>query len=279
MSALNQIEDKLLVRNYSPSTRNTYLQMIRGYLEYFPDDDLASLSKDQIVDYQKHLIQERQVSISYQNQSINALKFYFEKVLGRDRETYHIDRPKRERKLPLVLSKEEVASILMSNPNLKHRAILTTIYSGGLRISEAIQLKISDIDSANGRIFIQGGKGKKDRVTLLSPKLLKLLRTYYKRYRPKLWLFEGPSQGRYSSTSIQAILRHALKRANILKRATVHTLRHSFATHLLEDGVNLRYIQMLLGHSSSKTTEIYTHVTKTRLSDISSPLDKLDIFD
>ena len=274
---LSQIEDKLIIRNYSHSTRSTYLHMIRGYLKYF-GNDLTSLTKDQIIAYQKHLILEKQVSVSYQNQSINAIKFYFEKILGKDRETYQIDRPKKEHKLPMVLSREEVSSILTAVSNLKHQSILYTIYSGGLRISEVINLRISDIDSGNDRILIRGAKGKKDRVTLLSPRLLNHLRIYFLKYRPQLWLFEGPENKQYSTTSIQAIFKRALGKAKITKKATVHTLRHSFATHLLEDGVNLRYIQMLLGHNSSKTTEIYTHVTKTRLSDISSPLDKLDIF-
>ena len=276
-SILDQMRDKLLIRNYSPNTIQTYLHMMDKFLHFFDHRDVDDLEKEDIIEYQKHLVEIMHVSVPYQNQSINAIKFYYEQVLGRERTRYSLDRPKRPFTLPLVLSQPEVKKVLSQVKNLKHQAILFTIYSAGLRISEAIHLKLTDIDSANGRICINGGKGRKDRFSLLSPHLLTLLRRYYVVYQPKTWLFEGFSGATYSVTSIRKILRRAVQKARINKKITVHTLRHSFATHLLEDGVNLRYIQQLLGHNSSRTTEIYTHVSTTHLTNICSPLDKLQI--
>jgi integrase/recombinase XerD len=170
-----------------------------------------------------------------------------------------------------------VQSILKIPTNLKHRAILITIYSAGLRVSETINLKVNDIDSTRMQIRVEQAKGKKDRYTLLSPKTLDILRLYFLEYKPKIWLFEGPSGQPYSDRSVQSILKDAVKKAGILKRVTVHTLRHSFATHLLESGTDLRYIQSLLGHESSRTTEIYTHITTRGFDQIKSPLDSLNI--
>ena len=191
--------------------------------------------------------------------------------------TEQIERPRSEHKLPNVLSEEEVMRIINNVQNIKHKAILLTIYSAGLRISEAVNLKIADIDSSRHLILIKGAKGKKDRNSLLSEKLLVYLRKYFLMYKPKVWLFEGQYGDQYSETSIQHIFRKACNDAKIIKKATVHTLRHSFATHLLEHGTDLRYIQELLGHSSSKTTEIYTHITHKGMEQIKSPLDNLDI--
>jgi site-specific recombinase XerD len=242
------------------------------------------LEEKDIMDFSTHLVINRKVSSSYQNQAINAIKFYFEKVKGGPRKFYPIDRPQREKILPEVCSEEEVVSILKNTSNLKHRAILTTIYSAGLRISELINLKISHIDSNRMQIRVEQSKGKKDRYTLLSPKTLKLLREYIKEYRPNFYLFEGQGSAKetpvpYAARSIQAILKESAKKAGITKSISVHTLRHSFATHLLEHGTDLRYIQSLLGHESSKTKEIYTHVTTKGFDQIKSPLDKLDMDD
>ena len=189
-----------------------------------------------------------------------------------------VDRPRKERTLPEVLSEEEVSNLLHVTQNLKHKAILMTIYSAGLRVGEAIALKIKDIDSQRMQIRVEQSKGKKDRYTLLSTKTLEVLRQYVKIYKPKVWLFEGQDGGQYSERSIQALLKQSLQKTSIKKRVTVHTLRHSFATHLLEHGTDLRYIQALLGHESSKTTEIYTHVTTKGFQLIQSPLDRLKFF-
>ena len=188
-----------------------------------------------------------------------------------------IERQRKENYLPEVLSEEEVVAILKAITNLKHKALIMTIYSGGLRISELINLKIRDIDSDRMQIRIQQSKGKKDRYTLLSKKTLITLRLYFKEYKPKEWLFEGEGGGQYTDSSIYSIFKRALTTAKITKKVSIHSLRHSFATHLLENGTDLRYIQNLLGHSSSKTTEIYTHITTKGFDQIKNPLDKLDV--
>ena len=209
---------------------------------------------------------------------ISAIKFYFEKILRRETKKYYFEIPRnKELKLPIVLSKEEVRKIINCTNNLKHKTILSTIYSAGLRLSEAVNLKIVDIDSERKLIYVRGGKGKKDRTTILSVELLELLRKYFKEFKPKVWLFESISQEQYSTKGIQKIFYRNLEKTNIDKKVSVHSLRHSFATHLLEQGEDLRIIQKLLGHKSSKTTEIYTHITKKGMGRITSPLDNLDL--
>jgi len=266
----------LLRKRYSPNTIKTYLTYMKAFREEFADRELSTISTREINEYISKLIKTSAISASQQNQRINAIKFYYEKVLERKKAYYRINRPKKEKGLPKVLTVEEVELILKHCKNLKHKCILMTLYSAGLRRSELINLKITDIDSQRMLIRINDSKGNKDRYTLLSEKLLKLLRDYYKFCKPKYWLFEGQGGGQYSATSIANILRKALKKARINKHATPHTLRHSFATHLLEQGINLRYIQELLGHSSIKTTEIYTHVSSKQLSKIKNPLDNLN---
>lgn len=191
---------------------------------------------------------------------------------------YEVKRPRKDKKLPVVLSKEEVAKIISSVDNIKHRAILMLVYSAGLRVGEVVRLKPEDIDSKRMLIHIKGSKGRKDRYTLLSEKTLEVLRAYWKKYKPEKWLFGGAREGRYLSIrSVQKIFEQACKRAGIRKEITIHGLRHSFATHLLEGGTDLRYIQELLGHKDSKTTEIYTHVSTQSLGKIKSPLDSIDL--
>jgi len=268
---------KLKEMRYSENTIRTYTSLFEEFINYYHQYDLDDIDESMILAFVHYLVLDRKISISYQNQAINAIKFYYERVLGGQRKTYLIDRPRRDYILPVVLSESEVASILNATTNLKHKAILMTIYSAGLRISEAIALQLTDIDSRRMQIRVVQAKGKKDRYTLLSPKTLELLRRYVKEYTPNKWLFEGQDGSTYSDRSIQSILKAAVKKAGIEKRVTVHTLRHSFATHLLENGTDLRYIQHLLGHESSKTTEIYTHITTKGFDQIKSPLDKLDV--
>jgi site-specific recombinase XerD len=240
---------------------------------YFTGYNLKQISSEQINSYLVELINHNDISPSQQNQRINAIKFYYEKVLGTSKVYHKLERPKKERKLPTVLSKQEVSLLLNVTGNMKHKCILTTIYSAGLRRSELLNLKIEDIDSNRKLIRIRGAKGKKDRYTLLSDKLLLILRKYYKAYRPIEWLFEGQHGGKYSPTSIAKICKTAARKAGINKNVTPHSLRHSFATHLLEQGTNLRYIQEILGHEDPKTTQIYTRVATNKLSNIRSPLD------
>jgi site-specific recombinase XerD len=270
------MQQKLLLKNYSKHTIKTYLHMFSQFLKYLYPTPLHQVNKTQITKYHLWLVTDRNVSASYQNQSINAIKFYIEKVLKHPVTIYELERPKKQKTLPKVLSLEEVYLIIEATRNLKHRTMLSIIYGAGLRISECINLKIVDIDSSSMRIWVRNAKGKKDRVTLLSYELLKLLRDYHKIYRPKEWLFEGQTKQQYSPSSIRQFFNRAKIKALGRSSATVHTLRHSFATHLLENGTNLRYIQKLLGHSSSKTTEIYTHVCTTNLTDIISPFDLLN---
>lgn len=268
---------KLKELRYGDHTIETYRSLFEEFINYYYRYDIDRIDESMIVTFLRYLVIERKVSTSYQNQSINAIKFYYERVLGGQRKVYLVDRPKREKTLPVVLSEDEICAIIAATANLKHKTILMTIYSAGLRISEAINLKIEDIDSQRMQIRVEQSKGKKDRYTLLSAKTLDVLRKYFQVYKPKYWLFEGQKGEQYSDRSIQTILKASVAKAKIKKHVTVHTLRHSFATHLLENGTDLRYIQTLLGHESSKTTEIYTHVTTKGFEQIKSPIDKLNI--
>lgn len=274
---------KLRELRYSESTLQTYTNAFEEFINYYHNFELLLIDNEQIIQFLQYLVLHRKVSSSYQNQAINAIKFYYEKVLLKPREFYFLERPRREKMLPTVLSVEEVVLILSKIENLKHKTIIMLIYSAGLRISEAINLKIKDIDSSRMQIRVQQSKGKKDRYTLLSTKLLTHLRQYYPKYKPREWLFEGQGSNEsnlpipYTARSIQVFFKEAVQKAGIKKQVTVHSLRHSFATHLLENGTDLRYIQNLLGHESSKTTEIYTHVTTKGFDQIKSPLDNLEI--
>jgi len=277
VSCLKEYEDLLIRKRYSEATLKNYMSQFHSFLKYVGATPIDEIDEDQIINYMRHLVTEKQVSSSTHNTAINSIKFYFEKLRGNMRKRYALERPLKESKLPMVLSEEEVKAILSSVDNLKHRAMLYLIYSAGLRRSELIGLMVKDIDSQRKVITVCGGKGKKDRITLLSEKTLVYLRKYYLQYKPKEWLFEGSSGEQYSASSLQKIFQVALKKTGIKKQASLHTLRHSFATHLLERGTDIRYIQALLGHTSSRTTEIYTHVTKKGFEKIKSPLDNLDI--
>ena len=268
---------KLRELRYSEKTLKTYKSLFEEFINYYPTQDIDKIDEQKIIAFCQYLVIDRKVSASYQNQAINAVKFYYERVLGGQRKFYFLERPNKEKALPTVLNVDEITRILKRITNLKHKSILTLIYSAGLRISEATNLKIKDIDSKRMQIRIEQSKGKKDRYTLLSVKTLALLRIYFKEYKPKEYLFEGQDGGQYSARSIQTFFQEICEKVGILKKVSVHTLRHSFATHLLENGTDLRYIQVLLGHESSKTTEIYTHVTTKGFDQIKSPLDDLDI--
>ncbi|WP_439553752.1 tyrosine-type recombinase/integrase [Flavobacterium macrobrachii] len=216
------------------------------------------------------------LSSSYQNQIVNSIKLYFKTCRDTKIEVDKIHRPKREKVLPNVLSKAEVKAILNAHENIKHKMMLSLIYSCGLRCGELLALKPVNIDSKRNIILLKNAKGKKDRIAPLSLKILELLREYYKLFKPTTYLFEGQKPGTsYDSRSLQQVLKQALQKAGISKPVTLHWLRHSYATHLLESGTDLRYIQELLGHNSSKTTEIYTHVSTKSIQQIKSPFDDL----
>lgn len=263
-------------KRYSESTINTYSEVLKVFLQYFPDRDLKTINNDDVVKYVHQNIVKKGLSFSYQNQLVNALKLFFREVVKSEIVIDKLQRPRREHKLPNVLSKEEVKAILEAPANTKHRTMLSLIYACGLRRSEILNLKPQDIDSKRHLLIIRNAKGRKDRVVPISDKLIEMLREYYKMYKPKNYLFEGrPKGAQYSPTSLQEVLKNAVMAAGIKKSVTLHWLRHSYATHLLESGTDLRFIQELLGHKSSKTTEIYTHVSTKSLQRIKSPFDEL----
>jgi site-specific recombinase XerD len=269
--------ESLKLKRYSENTIRIYVSMFEEFINYYNSKELQEINEKEILAFMRYLVSERGVSRSYQNQSINAIKYYYEHILGSPRRFYYVERPKKEKTLPIVLSKEEVSLLIKSVENLKHKCILMLAYSGGLRLSELLNLKQNDIDENRGTIRINAGKGKKDRITLLSKNFLIILREYLKIYRPREYVFEGVKGGPYSAASVQKIMRRAISKSGIKKNATIHSLRHSFATHLLEQGTDLRYIQQLLGHETIKTTQIYTHITNKGLDRIENPLDNIDI--
>lgn len=269
--------NKLVELRYSSNTARVYCSMMEEFINFYPQTDLSQVDDRMITAFLQYLVVDRKVSPSYQNQSINAIKFYYERLLGLPRKVYHFERPRGERKLPVVLNEDEVTRAIRLTKNIKHKAIIMVTYSAGLRLSEVLNLKLSDIDSSRMQVFVRQAKGNKDRYTILSKKALALLRLYIREARPKEYLFEGIHGGKYSESSVHSVVEAAYRRAGIKKPATVHTLRHCFGTHLLENGTDLRYIQALMGHSSSKTTEIYTHITTRGFNQIESPLDKLEI--
>lgn len=264
-------------RRYSQSTIETYSGITKKFLNKLKNHSSKDLTEDDLGRYINKYYVEAGYSRSYQNQAVNALKLYyrceFNREIGQDISL----RPKRENKLPNVLSQAEVRKILRYYSNQKHKTIFYLIYSGGLRVSEVIGLKINHIDSTRGIIKIVNSKGAKDREIPLSEVALEQLRIYYKAYRPKEYLFEGQFGGKYSTRSVQAMFRKAINELGIQKKVSVHTLRHSYATHLLENGTDLRIIQVLLGHKSSKTTEIYTHVSRQVKQRVPNPLDQLKL--
>ncbi|MEP3836620.1 MAG: tyrosine-type recombinase/integrase [Algibacter sp.] len=275
LDALYSLEKALVLKQYSASSIRIYKKMFGVFLSKFMQRNLKEISKDEIEGFVYELITKNKISESYQNQLINAIKCYYEHALKMPREYYDIQRPKKTLNIPNVLSKEEVLKIIQNPKNLKHRAILYTIYSSGLRISELINLRIVDVHSKDGYLFIKDSKGKKDRKTILSEHLVLLLRDYYKKYKPSYWLFEGRSGDQYSAASIRAIFRKSVKETDSNPWATVHTLRHSFATHCIENNVSMRHLQNMLGHNSPKTTEIYTKTIEINNKTITSPLDSL----
>ena len=263
---------KLELKRYANNTAKTYINCFEKFLNAQTETDLMRINEQDIQQYLQKLIQEKK-SNSYVNQMINSIKFYYEIVKEMPNRFYSVDRPRKEHTLPKVLSKEEIKNIIEATSTIKHRCILSLMYSSGIRIGELLNLKIEDIDSKRMLVRVNQGKGKRDRLTLLSEKVLLDLRKYYLQTRPKIWLFESPDGRMYSASSVQKILKKAALICGIRKHVNPHMLRHSFATHLLEAGTDLRYIQSLLGHKSSKTTEIYTHVATNTFILIKNPLD------
>lgn len=270
-----RMSQDLKIRNYSPATIQQYLTAVAAFARHFGrSPDL--LGPEEVRTYQVHLVEERKLSATVLRQSVCALRFLYRHTLRAPFPIEYIPYPRMAKKLPVVLSREEVARLLAETVNVKHEALLATTYAVGLRVSEVAKLKIVDIDSDRGMIHIRCGKGLKDRYVPLSPVLLEKLRTYWKHYRPQDWLFPGQDRSRpISPLTIAAVMRQACQRAGIRKNATTHSLRHSCATHWLENGVDVRVIQKLLGHAKLESTTIYTHVATTTLQGVQSPLDLL----
>ncbi|MDG1332374.1 MAG: tyrosine-type recombinase/integrase [Crocinitomicaceae bacterium] len=272
------LDNYMRSRRYSENSIQTYTDAVKTFLRFNDNPNIDSINNDQVENFNVEYILKNGYSESYQNQFVNALKLFLLANGTADLlEINKLERPKLGYRLPVVLSLSEVERLLNTVSNTKHRCILSLIYSCGLRSGELIQLKIADIDSERMMIHIRSAKGKKDRMVPLSESVLELLRIYYMDYKPKDFLFNGANDSRYSYTSMRSIFKRAVQAANIRKKCTLHTLRHSYATHLLESGVNLRYIQELLGHSSTKTTMIYTHISSDASRKITSPIEKLNL--
>jgi integrase/recombinase XerD len=269
--------EELQRRNYSAGTIRLYLRHVAQFAQHFhrsPDQ----LGAEDIRQYQLFLIQEKKLAWSSYNQIVCALRFFYAKTLKRAFLLQDIPFPRKEQRLPLILSQEEVAKILTVPPHLKSRALLMTIYAAGLRRSEVARLRVSDIDSGRMTITVHQGKGQKDRVVMLSPVLLDTLRQYWRHHKPKQWLFPGETPAQpISGNDIFMVFHNAVRRAGITKKVSPHSLRHSFATHLLESGTDLRTIQILLGHRSLKTTARYLHISQHQVRATASPLDSLNL--
>jgi integrase/recombinase XerD len=263
-------------RRYSENTISTYTEDLIVFFRFYSEKRLEDICNEDLIRLNNEYILKNGLSASYQNQMVNGVKLFFRIIEETKLEVDLIHRPKTQKILPNVLSKVEMKKILESSYNLKHRSMLSLIYSCGLRCGELIRLKKLDIDSERRLVIIRQSKGRKDRVVPLSEKILHLLREYYKIFKPENYLFEGIKKGEpYSDRSLQQVLKQCLVKAEIKKPVTLHWLRHSYATHLLESGTDLRYIQELLGHGSSRTTEIYTHVSTKNIQQIRSPFDDL----
>lgn len=274
---LTQFVEYMYQKRYSENTIKTYREALKVFLQFIGDKPLLTIDNTDLERFNYQRIIQRGLSSSYQNQVINALKLYFRKFHNKHFDLDRIERPKEGYKLPVVFSLNEVERLIQSIENVKHKSMISMIYSCGLRCGELINLRIEDIDSNRMIVTIRGAKGNKDRIVPLSQSTLELLRTYFKAYRPSVYLFNGEASLQYSPTSLRKVFHRAKERARILKKASLHTLRHSYATHLLEGGVNLRYIQELLGHRSPKTTQIYTHVSSEASRKIESPIEKINI--
>lgn len=268
---------EMTLRRFSPHTQRAYISAVAGLAQYYSKSP-EKLTKQMIEDYLVYLMQERKLAWSSCNAIVCALRFFYIQTLGIDSMFLTIPPRKKVEQLPEILSTEEVERLLGALTNHKHRTVLMTAYAAGLRLGELVNLKLTDIDSKRMMIRVRQGKGSKDRYTILSKRLLEQLRIYWKMYRPSQWLFNGIKSGQQISPStVAAIYYNARDKARIKKGKGIHTLRHCFATHLLEAGVDLRTIQVLMGHSSIMTTIIYLQVSRKRLSSIQSPLDLLNI--
>ncbi len=278
MTTLRQrMIDDLRVRNFAPGTIDLYVRSVASFAKHFGKSP-AALGPEHIREYQMFLVQTKKASWAKFNAAVSSLRFLYGVTLGRPWLIEHIPFPKQEKRLPVVLSPQELATFLQAVPNLKHRTVLMTMYGSGVRIAEALALHLPDIDSQRMLIRVQQGKGRRDRYTILTPTLLEALRNYWKSYKPPTLLFPGKTPEKpLTQNSMHRAMRRARGRAGISKRVTTHTMRHCFATHLLESGTNLRTIQVLLGHRSLNTSTTYLHVAAGALSSDQRPVDLLQL--
>jgi integrase/recombinase XerD len=273
--ALRAYVEMLRLKNYSSNTIRTYKNWFIYFLNYFNRRKPSTITKSQILDFMVTFRNNPKWSATSQNQLISSIKFFYEHLLKHPREFYDLPRAQKPEQLPTVFSESEILSIIKATDNLKHKTILCLAYAGGLRISEIVNLKIRDIDSKRMVILLRQAKGKKDRIVMLSEKLLIMFRAYYQEYKPSVWLFEGQDGNQYSARSISSMVQECKRKAKVYKKGGIHSIRHSFATHLLERGTDLLSIKELMGHNSLRTTLGYTHVSKKHISKIQSPLDRL----
>lgn len=273
---ISQYGDQLRIKRYAESTIKTYLSQIRLFFDWIQIEP-KKITEADIQKYIKYLVTEQKISFSTQKSVLGTIRLFYKIVFDRVIAIDYLYPDRQQYKLPQVLSQSDVKKIFLGIKNLKHKAILTLIYSAGLRLSELLNLQIIDIDSQRMIIRVNGSKNNRDREVILSKKILAVLRAYFVIYKPKKYLFEGRKGGRYTASSVRAVLQQALKKSGLKKYATVHTLRHSFATHLIENGTDIRIVQELLGHKNIKTTQIYTHITDQTKRKISSPFDDLDL--
>ena len=275
LTALNRMYETLLLKAYSPNTIKTYCVEFSQLLYLLKDKHVDTLTPERLRSYFLYCVKTLKLSENIIHSRINAVKFYFEQVLHHEKFFVEIPRPKKISSLPKVISKKDIVKLFSKVENLKHLLMLKLCYGMGLRVSEIVNLKITDIDSGRMLVHIEAAKGKKDRYVTLPSSILDELRMYYRRYRPKIYLFEGQYGGQYAIRSVQAVFKNAMRKAKINKTVGIHGLRHSYATHLLECGTDMSFIQKLLGHKDIKTTEIYAKVSNRQLSNIKSPLDDL----
>lgn len=265
----------MVLKNYSKRTIRIYSDHIKRFLSNWNEGEINALKSEDISNYVHSAISQAHYSRSYQNQMINAIKLYFKVIYNQNIDGLIIPRPKKEKKLPIVFSRNEIKLLIKNTFNLKHQTIIILIYGTGIRLGESVNMLVRDVDFQRKLIHIRAGKGKKDRIVPLPETLIKQLKIYLDQYKPIEYLFEGLNNQQYSPRSIQQVLKKALIRVNIRKNGSVHSLRHTFATHALEDGIDIRLIQEILGHSSIRTTEIYTHISSASILSIRSPIDKL----
>lgn len=274
---ISKYEHRLRLKNYSERTIQAYLNGLQVFIGYISTNKVEEVSAEVLENFFDYSKADLEYGYSMMKQLLASVKFLYNDVLKKDIGFDFNIKMKKPSKIPVVLSAREVERFLKSFDNLKHKAIFTLLYSAGLRIGELLALRVKDIDSDRMQIRIQQGKGQKDRYSILSAKVLEMLREYVKKYHPKEFLFEGQGGGPYSASSIQALMRKHKKVCNINKQATPHTLRHSFATHLLDNGTDIRFIQELLGHKHISTTQIYTQVSSRSLKDVKSPVERIQI--